>query len=247
MSSKAAVVAVLVALLVSGCLAGSLPTAIDPEPEEEPLPETPTVLTEQTVSNYTTTYEEATVYNRHVDANPTENRITCLSGIRVANESAFVVRVQCMGGLPLADGSHMDIGASTYYYVSETTTTRIEEGDLRSERYRDYQPDADHTSFDVVNLANESVEVSVEFARNDSESPLQFDYEVAPHEGVAQTGLPFEYGTTREIRVRTDDATTIAQFTSERIRFDVPTVVLVLPDGQVRVTVGPSVLRMENP
>ena len=247
MSSKTAVLAVLVALLVSGCLAGSLPTAIDSEPKEEPLPEKPTALTEQTVSNYTTTYEEATVYNRHVDANPTDSRISCLSDIRVAHESAFVVRVQCMGGLPLADGSHMDIGASTYYYVSETTTIRIEEGDLRSERYRDYQLDANQTSFDVVNLANESVEVNVEFARNDSESPLQFDYDVAAHEGVVQIGLPFEYGTTREMRVQTDDATTTAQFTSERIQFAAPTVVFVLPDGQVRVTVGPSVLPVENP
>lgn len=236
-TSKTAVSVVLLTVLVSGCLAGSLPTANDAEPDEEPLPEKPTVLTEQTVSNYTTTYEEAKIYNQHADDYPKNWQVGCLSDVRVAHESAFVVSVQCMGG---------HFGALTYYYVSETTTTRIEEGDLRTERYRDHQPDVDHTGFHVVNLANESVEVSVEFERNDS-APLRFDYDVDPHHGVSPRNLPFEYGSTREMRVQTDDATTTAQFTSEQALFAPRTVVFVLPDGQVRVTVGPSDLTIENP
>ncbi|WP_435346069.1 hypothetical protein [Haloarchaeobius sp. HRN-SO-5] len=236
MVSNVAVSAVVLTVLVSGCLAGMVPTLGSAPPE--PLPERPDTLTEQTVSNYTTTYEAAKTYNRHLDANPTENQITCRSNTRVALESAFVVRVQCMGGVPLANGQHIDVAVSTHYYVSDNTTIRIDGDDFRSVRHRSYRPNL--TSFDVVNLANESTPVHVELERNGSESPLRLDYTIDPHSGVAQIGLQFEYGTTREMHVRTDDATTTAQFTSERIDFASPTVVYILPDGQVRITVGPS-------
>lgn len=239
MPPKSAVAAVLLSVLVAGCLAGPLVTS----DETEPLPEKPDTLTEETVSNYTTTYERTTIYNRHVDDNPTENRITCRSDSRVALESAFVVHVQCTGGVRLAGGileseSHSDVAASADYYVSNDTVIRLDADDWRTETYQGSGPD--RTSFGVVNLANESTAVDVELERDDS--PLQFDYTIDPRSGVYQSGLPFEHDSTREMRIRTDDASTTAEFTSERIEFGLPTIVYVLPDGQVRVTVGPSEL-----
>ena len=241
MHSNAVVAVFLVAVLLSGCQV--IPSPTGPAARHS-LPEEPTTLTERSVSNYTTAYEAATIYNRFADHAPTENRISCRSDIRVILDSAFVVNVQCTGGLTLKNGEHIDISASTHYYLSETTTERLDSDDIRSVRYREYQSDGpDLTSFEVVNLVNKSTSMSVELAGGDSESALNFDYDVDPHSGIVQVGVPVAYGTTREMRVETDDATTTAEFTSERIAFASPTVIYILPDGRVRVTVGPSAIR----
>ncbi|MFC3958544.1 hypothetical protein ACFOUR_09215 [Halovivax cerinus] len=246
MVSRVSVVVVLLTVLGSGCVTGPV-SSTDTEPAA-PLPEKPDTLTERTVSNYTTTYEATTIYNRYVDDNPTNNQLSCRSDVRVALESAFVVRVQCTGGVQLAGGimesdSHVDVAASVQYYVSDDTTIRIDTADFRAVRHQGYQPDgSDRTGFTLVNLANDSAAVHVELERNGSASPLHFEYDVDPYEGVAQLGLPFEYGTTREMRIQTDDSTATAEFTSERIEFDAPTVGYILPDGNVRITAGPSEL-----
>jgi hypothetical protein len=242
MPSKVTVSVVLVTVVISGCVA--IPSATTAPPANKSLPDRPTSLTERNVSDYVTVYEEVTIYNKYAEHDPTEDKISCRSDTRVTLDSAFVMNVQCTGGVALGDGNHVDVAASTHYYVSENTTRRIGTDDIRSVRYQEYRSDGPNlTSFEVVNLANDTAALSVEFDRSDGESPLRFDYDIAKRSGVGQVGLPFEYGTTREMRVRTANATTTAQFTSERVEFASPTVIYLLPDGRIRVTVGSSEIR----
>lgn len=222
----------------SGCLAGPW---FSP-PKRNP-PRNRTRSSKKRSRTNSTAYQRTTIHNSHVNDNLSENRITCRSDTRVALESAFVVHVQCTGEVRLAGGtlgpeSHSDVADSADYYVSKDTVVRLDSDDWRTETYQGSGPD--RTSFCVVNLANESTAVNIEFERNDSS--LHFDYTIGPRSGVYQSGLPFEHDTTREMQVRTDDAATTAAFTSERIESDVPTIVYVFPDGQVRVTVAPSEL-----
>jgi hypothetical protein len=154
------------------------------------------------------------------------------------------MNVQCTGGVVLGNGEHVDIASSTHYYVTETTTKRISTDEHRSVRYREYQSNGpDLTSYEVVNLANDSVSVSIELSTPTPNSSLQFDYNLSPTSSVTQTGLPMDYGTTRMMEIQVDNTTTTEQFTSEPIEFASPTVVYILPDGRIRVTVGPSEIR----
>lgn len=237
MPSKAAVFLGLLVVL-AGCT--TLPSLSD-KAAKRPLPDAPETLTADTVANYTTVYEATTVYNRHVEQNPTGEQISCRSDIRIATEDSYVVAVQCKGGIPLENGRHIDVATAAHYYVTENETRRIGPDDTRSVRHREYESDGPNlTSVTMVNLADRPVSMTLEFARNGSSKPLTFRYTIGSNRSVVQLGLPFQYGTTGQLVVRTDENTTTAQFRSKRVEFRPPTTIYVLPDGRIRVTVGPS-------
>lgn len=185
-------------ILVGG---GSVAFTLFNSSSEKPYPTKPSTLTNETVREYVTDYEEVHLHNE-IDQRGAETDSYCNAAIDIQSESDFYVLTTCEAssdrGSSVLDLSHV----TTVYFVNETATERI--GKFGTTNVRTYQRDRIHNgvggetdesanrsaaSLRIYNFDSTSANVTVEITRRNSSagSTVSLKYTIPPTGGVIET------------------------------------------------------------
>lgn len=235
MTLRIAVICILLAS-ASGCLSLSATERSTPEPQS--LLEKPAFLNETSVPTYVERLEETIIYNDHPSARPTDGSVTCEASIGVHRDTEFALSVQCVGGIQLEGGDHVDVARRTHYYVSPETVKRSSPSNAESLDYDGPQDDPTQggPGYEVVNFDDERASVTVSFP-GATQNSLQFTYVIGPNESVVQNDLPFDFDSAPRMQIDSEKGRTTGHLRPDPhgVRFAHPTVVYVLPAGKVTV------------
>lgn len=196
-------------LLVGG---GSVAFALfDTPSSKEPYPTRPSTLTNETVREYVTDYEEVHLHDE-IDQRGAETDSHCNAAIDIQSESDFYVLTTCEAssdrGSSVLDLPHV----TTMYLVNETATERI--GKFGTTNVRTYQrdrisndvggetdesADSSAASLRIYNFDSTSANVTVEITRLNSSatSTTSLKYTIPPTRGVVETDYTVRRGTYR--------------------------------------------------
>ena len=230
-------------IFLSGC---TIPALDAGSSEPKPLPEKPQQLTNRSVQTFVETTEERRLYNEALASGPTESLITCEAVVEEKHELAYLLYVQCLGGIELSGGEHVDIAELSFYSVSPQTTKQSTYQNITSRTYNQSKPGT--SGFQLVNFGNstQNVTISIGPTKGNSGSEFTTTYTLHPSQTVIQNFLPYEFNTTHRMRVQTSNGTTTFAFTPQKKQTLLThgTTIFILRNGHVEpAEIPPNMVR----
>lgn len=178
---------------LAGCLDGN---EAGDRVEEKPYPDRPDELTAESALEYVRAYEEARVYNEHVDDDAISLSVGCDAVLDRTADDTFYVVSRCFGTLEAETGGLLGIGGTVGHYDLETppTTTLVDrDGRERFDRvgYAVAAREGDAPRLYLANVDDDAHEVAVTVAPADGTGEPAFDgtFELEPGTAHLESGV----------------------------------------------------------
>ena len=240
MVSRLLLFCVIALATFAGCING-VPVGDMVTSEKKHFPREPQNLTDKSVQSFVEGYEKKKTLSGYSSST---SSVSCESYTESEEESAYIAYVQCMGGIELSGGDHVDVSTWSFYYVSNQSTKRLSTDNITIRNYQ--QGKYGNTGIQILNFDNVSHRVTVASKNktNNKIGKVNISYTLQPKELISQNYLPYRYNTSYRVKVTVSRKTGSVILSPQRpgTRLVHSETLLILPDGSVRfMTIPPHI------
>lgn len=232
MISRIHIFCTVVMLVFAGCISGIPPDSTTTS-EKKAFPERPKNLTNESVQSFVESYEKKKVLNGYSSSG---SSVSCESYVESEGKSAHVAYVQCMGGIELSEGNHVDVTTWSFYYVSNQTTKRSSIDNATSRNYQ--RGTSGKTGIQILNFDSVPHKATLigKNRINNEMRRINLSYNLQPGELVIQNYLPYKYNMSYKLEYNIADETGsfLLSPRQQGTRIGHSETILILPDGSIR-------------